>query len=147
VVGWCTTPVYAPEVWRFQFEGCANFVAGEKREAFVDSRVEREVNIEPEKEEVILELLKQGATSQEIARQVKVGSQKIVKIRALHPYECKVGEESRKERKSNARELFDQRVEEVRRMIGEGASYYSIHQRLGVNRKMVSAYATQEGLG
>ena len=148
IVGVCRKRELPGECYRFQFEHCRYYEAGETRVPYREPECARrirdysDVRIEPEKEAVIVELLKQGVQVTDIRERLHIGAQVMNAMSRKYRAEYEAG---KKLWRASQPDPLDAYAAEFKRLLDKGASFYKVQMVTGVNRQRVSAYVQRKG--
>jgi len=148
VVGVCRKRELPGEAYRFQYEHCRYYEEGEARAAYREPECARrirdysDVHIEPEKEAVIVELLKQGVMVKDIRERLHIGAQVMSAMTRKYRAEYEAG---KKLWRASQPDPLDAYAGEFKRLLDKGASYYKVQMVTGINRQRVSAYVQRKG--
>ena len=148
MVGVCAERELPEESYRFQFEHCRFYVGGEKRKPFnergfaVRIRDYSNVNISPELEAQVGELLRQGVPVVEARKRLKIGAQVMSAIVRRHREDYEIGLAIRHEKRLDP---LDEYADQFKKLLDAGASFYKVQMVTGINRQRVSAYVQRKG--
>lgn len=148
VVGVCRKRELPSECYRFQFEHCRYYEEGEARVPYREPEYAKRirdysnVNIEPEKEALIVELLKQGVMVKDIRERLHIGAQVMNAMSKKYRAEFEAGKALWR---ASQPDPLDAYAAEFKRLLDKGASYYKVQMVTGVNRQRVSAYVQRKG--
>jgi hypothetical protein len=148
VVGMCRKRELPSECYRFQFEHCRYYEEGEARVPYREPEYAKRirdysnVNIEPEKEALIVELLKQGVMVKDIRERLHIGAQVMNAMSKKYRAEFEAGKALWR---ASQPDPLDAYAAEFKRLLDKGASFYKVQMVTGINRARVSAYVQRKG--
>ncbi len=148
IVGVCRKRELPGECYRFQFEHCRYYEEGESRVPYREPEYAKRirnysnVNIEPEKEALIAELLKQGVMVKDIRERLHIGAQVMNAMSKKYRAEFEAGKALWR---ASQPDPLDAYAGEFRRLLDGGASFYKVQLVTGINRQRVSAYVQRKG--
>ena len=148
IVGKCLKRELPSECYRFQFEHCRYYEEGEARVPYREPEYAKRirnysnVNIEPEKEALIVELLKQGVMVKDIRERLHIGAQVMAAMTRKYRAEYEAGKALWR---ASQPDPLDAYAAEFKRLLDKGASFYKVQMVTGVNRQRVSAYVQRKG--
>ncbi len=148
IVGVCMERELPEESYRFQFEHCRFYAEGEQRKPYnekgyaVRVRDYSSVYVDPELEVQVGNLLRQGVGVVEARKRLKIGAQVMSAIVRRHREEYEAGLAIKR---ANRLDPLDERADEIKRLLDNGASFYKVQMVTGINRARVSAYVQRKG--